>query len=145
MKTYCLEVSIHQNSSWWLPRILPPPPPHFSLYCTCPTTCTMVGVRFEFALTTPRNTDLVTFRKRYSSIPFFVVSIKNHDGALLKFHVRCATEFKKCYVEWRSPTVGFLVLCHPDTVRVVQSSNAPKAPTYNFVKPFIGMYVFFYG
>ncbi|XP_073248021.1 cytochrome P450 4F4-like [Porites lutea] len=64
--------------------------------------------------------------------------IKNHDGALLKFHVRCATEFKKCYVEWRSPTVGFLVLCHPDTVRVVQSSNAPKAPTYNFVKPFIG-------
>ena len=38
--------------------------------------------------------------------------------------------------------MGFLVLCHPDTVRVVQSSNAPKAPTYNFVKPFIGMYVF---
>lgn len=41
--------------------------------------------------------------------------------------------------------MGFLVLCHPDTVRVVQSSNAPKAPTYNFVKPFIGMYVFFMG
>ena len=27
----------------------------------------------QIALTTPRNTDLVTFRKRYSSIPFFVV------------------------------------------------------------------------
>ena len=27
MKTYCLEVSIHQNSREWLRRILPPPPP----------------------------------------------------------------------------------------------------------------------
>ena len=76
MKTYCLEVSIHQNSREWLRRILPPPsppPPHLSLYCTCPATCTMKEVRFEFVLTTLRNTDLVTFRKRYSSIPFLVV------------------------------------------------------------------------
>ena len=31
-----------------------------------------------------------------------------------------------------------LLLCHPDTVKVIQSSNAPKAPTYEFIKPFFG-------
>lgn len=64
--------------------------------------------------------------------------VKNHDGAALKFHVRCATEFKTCYVVRRGPFTAALVLCHPDTVKVIQSSNAPKAFTYRFVKPFIG-------
>lgn len=31
-----------------------------------------------------------------------------------------------------------LVLCHPDTIRVIQTTNAPKAQTYEFIKPLFG-------
>ena len=68
----------------------------------------------------------------------FCFQVKNSDGASLKFHVRCATEFKTCYVLWRSPATGVLAVCHPDTIKVIQSSNAPKADSYRFSKPFFG-------
>lgn len=64
--------------------------------------------------------------------------VKNHDGTTLQFHVRCATEFKTCYIMRRGPLLTGLVLCHPDTIKVVQTSSAPKAPTYEFIKPFFG-------
>lgn len=64
--------------------------------------------------------------------------IKNHDGASLQWHVKCATEFKTCYFIWRTPTTGVLALCHPDTIKVIQTSNAPKAYTYRFSKPLFG-------
>ena len=63
---------------------------------------------------------------------------KRFDGTVLQFHVRCATEFKTCYVVWRSPATGVLALCHPDTIKVMQSSNAPKSDMYRFSKPFFG-------
>ena len=68
----------------------------------------------------------------------YVFQMIKHDGATLKFHVRCATEFRKCYVLWRGPLAATLVICHPDTIRVIQSSNAPKAELYDFNKDFIG-------
>lgn len=68
----------------------------------------------------------------------FFLQLKNHDGVALQWHVRCATEFKKCYIIWRSPTTCVLALCHPDTIKVIQSSNAPKSYTYRFSKPFFG-------
>ena len=37
---------------------------------------------------------------------------------------------------------GTLVLCHPDTIQVIQSSNAPKGLMYRFVRPFIGEHEF---
>ncbi|PFX16164.1 Leukotriene-B4 omega-hydroxylase 3 [Stylophora pistillata] len=64
--------------------------------------------------------------------------VKNHDGTTLQFHVRCATEFKTCYIMRRGPLLTGLVLCHPDAIKVVQTSSAPKAPTYEFIKPFFG-------
>lgn len=69
---------------------------------------------------------------------FFSLQIKNHDGVALQWHVKCATEFKKCYIIWRTPTTGVLALCHPDTIKVIQSSNAPKSYTYRFSRPFFG-------
>jgi len=61
------------------------------------------------------------------------------DGAGLKFHVKCATEFKTCYRLWFGPLRSAVVVCHPDTVKVIQSSNAPKERfVYNLVRPFIG-------
>ena len=68
----------------------------------------------------------------------FAFSSKGLDGTALQFHVRCATEFKTCYVIWRSPATGVLGLCHPDTIKVMQSSNAPKSGMYRFAKPFFG-------
>lgn len=70
----------------------------------------------------------------------FFFEVKNHDGTTLQFHVRCATEFKTCYVMRRGPFMTGLVLCHPDTIRVIQTSNAPKAQTYEFIKPLFGEY-----
>ena len=61
------------------------------------------------------------------------------DGDGLKFHVKCATEFKTCYRLWFGPLKSLVVLCHPDTIKVIQSSNAPKERfVYNLVRPFIG-------
>ncbi|KAJ7330608.1 hypothetical protein OS493_022223 [Desmophyllum pertusum] len=61
------------------------------------------------------------------------------DGAGLKYHVKCATEFKTCYRLWVGPLKSLVVLCHPDTIQVIQSSNAPKERfVYNLVRPFIG-------
>lgn len=68
------------------------------------------------------------------------LKVKNHDGTALQFHVRCATEFKTCYVMRRGPFMTGLVLCHPDTIRVIQTTNAPKAQTYEFIKPLFGEY-----
>ena len=76
---------------------------------------------------------------------FLFLQLKNLDGSAFQWHVRCATEFKKCYIIWRSPTNGVLALCHPDTIKVIQSSNAPKAYTYRFSKPFFGESWFFPG
>ncbi|XP_078346495.1 cytochrome P450 4F3-like [Oculina patagonica] len=65
--------------------------------------------------------------------------LQDLDGAArLQFHVRCATEFKTCYAVWRTSVTGILALCHPDTIKVMQSSNAPKGDTYRFSKPFFG-------
>jgi len=64
--------------------------------------------------------------------------LRKHDGANFQFHIRCATQFQRCYVTWRGPVTGTLVLCHPDTIQVIQSSNAPKGLMYRFVRPFIG-------
>lgn len=70
---------------------------------------------------------------------FFSFSqLKKHDGTALQWHVKCATEFKKCYIIWRTPMTGVLSLCHPDTIKVIQSGNAPKSFTYKFSKPFLG-------
>jgi len=61
------------------------------------------------------------------------------DGDGLKFHVKCATEFKTCYGLWFGPLKSLVVLCHPETIKVIQSSNAPKERfVYNLVRPFIG-------
>lgn len=61
------------------------------------------------------------------------------DGPGLKFHLKCTTEFKTCYHLWYGPLRSAIILCHPDTVQVVQSSSAPKEKfAYNMVKPFIG-------
>ncbi|CAH3015400.1 unnamed protein product [Porites evermanni] len=61
------------------------------------------------------------------------------DGAGLKFHLKCATEFKTCYGLWYGPLRAAVVVCHPDTVQVIQSSNAPKEKfVYDIVKPFLG-------
>ena len=57
---------------------------------------------------------------------------------MLKFHVRCATEFRKCYVVWRGPLAATLNICHPDTIASIQSSNIPKPEIYDFNKPFLG-------
>ena len=55
------------------------------------------------------------------------------------FHVKCATEFKTCYRLWFGPLKSALILCHPDTIKVIQSSNAPKERfVCNLVRPFIG-------
>ena len=40
----------------------------------------------------------------------------------------------------RGPFMTGLVLCHPDTIRVIQTSNTPKAQTYEFIKPLFGEY-----
>lgn len=61
------------------------------------------------------------------------------DGAGLQFHEKCAEEFKTCYRLWFGPLKPLVVLCHPETVKVIQSSNAPKEKlVYNLVRPFIG-------
>ena len=61
------------------------------------------------------------------------------DGAGLKFHVRCAAEFKTCYRLWFGPLRSAVIICHPDTIKVIQSSNAPKERfVYDFVRPFLG-------
>ena len=67
-----------------------------------------------------------------------LLQVKKHDGAALQFHVRCATEFKTCYMVRRGPTMAALVLCHPETIKVIQSGNAPKSFTYQLLKPFFG-------
>jgi len=72
----------------------------------------------------------------------FLFQLRKHDGANFQFHIRCATQFKRCYVTWRGPVTGTLVLCHPDTIQVIQSSNAPKGLIYRFVRPFIGEHEF---
>ncbi|CAH3015399.1 unnamed protein product [Porites evermanni] len=61
------------------------------------------------------------------------------DGAGLKFHVKCAAEFKTCYRLWFGPLRSAVIICHPDTIKVVQSTNAPKERfVYDFVRPFLG-------
>ena len=61
------------------------------------------------------------------------------DGAGLKFHVKCAAEFKTCYRLWFGPLRSAVIICHPDTIKVIQSSNAPKERfVYDFVRPFLG-------
>ena len=73
----------------------------------------------------------------YDFQPFYLQA--RFDGAGLKFHVKCATEFKTCYRLWFGPLRSAVVVCHPDTVKVIQSSNAPKERfVYNLVRPFIG-------
>ncbi|KAL9955365.1 hypothetical protein ACROYT_G036675 [Oculina patagonica] len=68
--------------------------------------------------------------------------LQDLDGAArLQFHVRCATEFKTCYAVWRTSVTGILALCHPDTIKVMQSSNAPKGDTYRFSKPFFAPFL----
>ena len=65
--------------------------------------------------------------------------MKKHDGASLQFFVRCATKFKTCYVISRGALMyPSLVVCHPDTIKVMQSSGAPKGANYRFFKAFIG-------
>ena len=70
-------------------------------------------------------------------IPFCLQA--GFDGAGLKYHLKCATEFKTCYGLWYGPLRAAVVVCHPDTVQVIQSSNAPKEKfIYDIVKPFLG-------
>ncbi|XP_078352881.1 cytochrome P450 4F1-like isoform X3 [Oculina patagonica] len=61
------------------------------------------------------------------------------DGDGLKFHLKCTIDYKTCYSLWFGPLKSLVVLCHPDTIKVIQSSNAPKERfVYNLVRPFIG-------
>ena len=70
-------------------------------------------------------------------IPFCLQA--GFDGAGLKFHLKCTTEFKTCYGLWYGPLRAAVVVCHPDTVQVIQSSNASKEKfIYDIVKPFLG-------
>lgn len=61
------------------------------------------------------------------------------DGPGLLFHEKCTQEFKTCYRLWIGPLKPLVVLCHPKSVKVIQSSNAPKQKlVYSFLRPFIG-------
>ncbi|KAJ7356117.1 hypothetical protein OS493_026496 [Desmophyllum pertusum] len=61
------------------------------------------------------------------------------DGNGLKFHVECATQYKTAYPLWFGPLRSALVLCHPDTIKTVLSSHAPKEEfVYSLIVPFTG-------
>lgn len=61
------------------------------------------------------------------------------DGNGLKFHVECASKFKTAYPLWFGPLRAALVLCHPDSLKVVLSNHVPKEEfVYSLIVPFTG-------
>ena len=115
------------------------------------------GIPLTFGILNPSSTDKefgIQYREsriqdprfphvwRYSHITNFYGLFcrqARFDGAGLKFHVKCAAEFKTCYRLWFGPLRSAVIICHPDTIKVIQSSNAPKERfVYNFVRPFLG-------
>ncbi|XP_029198102.2 cytochrome P450 4B1-like [Acropora muricata] len=61
------------------------------------------------------------------------------DGNGLKFHIECATKYKTAYPLWFGPLRAALVLCHPDSLRVILSNHVPKEEfVYSLIVPFTG-------
>ncbi|CAH3026832.1 unnamed protein product [Porites evermanni] len=94
-------------------------------------------------------TSFAMMRQSYSSVKNFDGPpshwLKGHtdratfDGNGLKFHVECATKYRTAYPLWFGPLRAALILCHPDTLKVVFSNHVPKEEfVYSLIVPFTG-------
>lgn len=73
---------------------------------------------------------------------YYFTSQATFDGNGLKFHIECATKYKTAYPLWFGPLRAALVLCHPDSLRVILSNHVPKEEfVYSLLVPFTGKQV----
>lgn len=73
---------------------------------------------------------------------YYFTSQATFDGNGLKFHIECATKYKTAYPLWFGPLRAAIVLCHPDSLRVILTNHVPKEEfVYSLLLPFLGKQV----
>ncbi|XP_063396171.1 cytochrome P450 4B1-like [Mytilus trossulus] len=70
-----------------------------------------------------------------------IFQIKDFSDLMFRMHEECIGKGDKLYVFWLFRFQPIIILAHPDTIKVVMRSNAPKTtigPGYPFLVPWLG-------